>query len=345
MRRYAFPWVCLALAAAACSSPAATPTAPPPATITPAVATATVAATRPAAPPSPTQPAPSATPAPSVTVAAATAPPETDGPPHVETVIESQTGTAYGIAFSPDGQFLSVASGAELTLLTADLQTTVTVFHPEGDIPLLTAAWRPDGLQFATVAGLRDHVIHLWDWDAAAGAVSLAQDLDGGADQFGLSFSPDGQRLIALAADRRSTLQLWDTATWTQGERFQLPYLIPRRALDWSPDSARVYDAGEKGGQMVIFSLDVRDGTVTEYPQITADEHLQALAVSPDEQLIALADDAGAVRLLDLATGAARWVLAGPAEIDDLAWSPDGGRLAVLTYRRTVQVWDLAAAP
>jgi outer membrane protein assembly factor BamB len=341
MRLQSFAGLALAVAAA-CAGP--TPTAVAPPLATPA---ATLAPTLTAAAPA-TRAAPTATSTPAVATdaptAQASATPQPDlAPPHVETKVESQTGTAYGLSFSPDGQFLAVASGAELTLLTADLQATVTVFQPEG-IPLLSAAWSPDGRQLATVAGLRDRIIHLWNWDPEARTITPAQDLNGGTDQYGVSWSPDGQRLASLAADRRSFIQLWDTATWAKGQLFQLPYAAPRRAFDWSPDSTRLYDAGEKDGQMLVFSVDVRDGSVTEYPHLPVDERLQALAVSPDERVIALADDAGQLRLLDLVTAEVRWVLAGPAEIDDLAWSPAGDRLAVLTYHATVQVWDLSAA-
>jgi hypothetical protein len=55
--------------------------------------------------------------------------------------LETQTGTAYGLDWSPDGQTLAAASGFEITLISKDLKEIQEVLKPEkgameNDLPL-----------------------------------------------------------------------------------------------------------------------------------------------------------------------------------------------------------------
>jgi WD40 repeat protein len=77
-------------------------------------------------------------------------------------------------------------------------------------------------------------------------------------------------------------------------------------------------------------------------------EEVYALAFAPDGKTLALGDQAGAVKLLDTATGKPDVLLEGAgSSVASLAWSADGKALAACVVRDwkgvTVQVWDVAA--
>ena len=98
---------------------------------------------------------------------------------------------------------LAVSTGAELTLLHGDL-TEIAVVEPAGGA--LGAAASPDGTRYATVGGVGNSRITVWDWNSKTQRLTLAEEVDAGADQFAVAWSPDGTMLASLAGDRVSTL-------------------------------------------------------------------------------------------------------------------------------------------
>jgi WD40 repeat protein len=250
--------------------------------------------------------------------------------------IETQTGTAYSLDWSPDGETLAIASGVEITLLSADLEQSIAVFRPSSGA--LTATWSSDQSEFATVVGLRNPKITLWD--IANDQLTLAQEISAGSDQFGASWSLDGKLLATLANDRKSIFQTWDTSTWKLLNRFDLPYANPRHALNWSVDGKTIYDAGELNEEVVYFGLNVNDGSVQELGKLPVEE-VFALTFSPDLKKIAAADEKGKVQILEMESGS---VLAEFQSVDapaDLAWNPKNSTLAILGYETALQLWSV----
>lgn len=280
-------------------------------------------------------PIPAATPVPSPTVAATMTPPSLIR----EIRLETQTGTAYTLSWSPDGEILVVASGGEITLISADLNEVRAVFEPDGGA--LGVTWNPDMTQFATVNGFRNPTITLWDWEAASDQLISARQIQADADQYGVSWSPNGMMLATLAGDAKSVIQIWDTNTWEVINTFDLPYTKPRRALQWSMDSSMVYGAGEASGKVVIFTVDVKDGTVNELGKFFPVE-AEVFAIAPTEDRFAVADPRGVIQIVDTVSSD---VLTGIKSVDqpvDLAWNPNGMTLAILDYKTTLQLWDVS---
>lgn len=256
-----------------------------------------------------------------------------------EIKLETETGTSYTLDWSPDGETLAVASGAEITLLSQDLKEIQAVLKPEGGA--LGVTWSPNGKQFATVNGFRNSTITLWDWDGAKAQLTRAQEIQTGSDQYGVSWSPDGKLLATLADDRKSTIQILDTSTWEEIRKFDLPYTTPRRTLNWSADSSTLYGAGESGGQMVVFGLNVTDGNVREVEKFSL-AVAEIFAFSSDAKKLAVSDARGVIQILDIASGE---VLTGFKSVDqsvDLAWNPNDLTLAILDYKTTLQLWKVS---
>lgn len=256
-----------------------------------------------------------------------------------EADVATETDTAYSLDWSVDGETLAVASGVEVTVLPNDLGEPISVFKPASGA--LAAAWSPEQKHIATVGGLRNRTIAIWDWESGRAALDNAQEVTADSDQFAVSWSPDGTRLATLADDRTTTIQVWDTGTWTLVHEFALPYANPRRALNWSVDGRRINDAGESNGQVVYFSMNVADGSVHEFGALPTTSAI-AVAFSPDSQAIAVADEGGHVQILAVDSGDTLAAFQSVKSPVDLAWNPKNSTLAVLGYDTSLQLWSLA---
>ncbi|MBC7878502.1 MAG: WD40 repeat domain-containing protein [Anaerolineales bacterium] len=250
--------------------------------------------------------------------------------------LETQTGTAYTLAWSFDGETLAVASGGEITLLRDDLNEIQAVLEPDNGA--LGVTWNSDETQFATVNGFKNPTITIWDFDGD-NQIAHIQDVQADTDQYGVAWSPNGAILATLAGDAQSVIQLWDTNTWVMTQEFELPYTKPRRALSWNADSSSLYGAGELTGQTAIFVMKVTDGTVEELGKFPVAQ-AEVFAVSPDASRIAISDPRGVVLIVDAVSGE---IVGGFKSVDqsvDMAWNPNGMTLAILSYEGTLQLWQ-----
>ena len=250
--------------------------------------------------------------------------------------IQSQTGTAYTLDWSPDGARLAVASGNEVTFIDRTFKEEF-VWQVEG---VLALAWSPDGQQAASVNGFRNPLIRIWEWHPDSRTFDLSRSLSGGGSEYGVSWSVDGRTLATLADDRRSTIELWDTSTWQIRDTLRLPYANPLRALDWSTDSTQIMDAGVSAvGNTMLFAARVAGGEDVELHSLPSD--VAALAVSSDGSRLAYARNNQEVVIQDMAMGSLLAGFRGVAEPVDLDWSPDGDKLAVLGYHTALQIWSI----
>ncbi len=250
--------------------------------------------------------------------------------------LETQTETSYSLDWSADGETLAIASGVEITLLDSDLSEVIAILKPSKGA--LTASWSPDQDNIATVSGFRNPMITIWDWDGASANLTVTQQIPAGSDQYSVSWSPDGKLLATLANDRKSIIQIWDTSTWTLLHKFDLPYANPRRALNWSADGTKIYDAGELNGQVVYFALNVEDGSVQELGKLPV-EKVFVLTFSPDLKMIAAADESGNVQILEIDSGDLLTEFQSVDAPVDLAWNPKKATLAILGYETGLQLW------
>jgi len=255
-----------------------------------------------------------------------------------ETDLDTQTGTAYSLDWSPDGETLAVASGVEIILLSSDLEETLAILKPSSGA--LTATWSSDQKKFATVVGFRNSTISIWDWDPSTFTLTLAQEISAGSDQYGASWSPDGKLLATLANDRKSTIQIWDKSTWEMLHKFDLPYENPRRALNWSADSKTLFDAGELDGQLVVFGLNVANGEVQDLATLPL-EQVFAVGISPDVEKFAVADEQGKVQIFDVISSDLLMEFQSVSQPVGLAWNPNGTSLAILGYKTALQLWKV----
>lgn len=195
--------------------------------------------------------------------------------------------------------------------------------------------------QFATVNGLKNPTITIWDWDSTGGQLTQKHQIQAGSDQYGVSWSPNGKWLATLGNDRQAIIQIWDTGTWQETHKYELEYTNPRRALPWSTDSTKVFGAGETADQVVIFAVNVTDGIVDNMIKFPLGQ-AEVFAVSPDETKVAMADAAGKVWMIDASAPKLLMEFQSVEQPVDMAWDPKGGKLAILDYKTKLQLWDVA---
>jgi WD40 repeat protein/serine/threonine protein kinase len=181
-------------------------------------------------------------------------------------------------------------------------------------------AYSPDGKRLAGAGG--DRTVKVWD--AQTGQELLTLKDEGG----GVAFSPDGKRLV-------TGRKVWDTQTGRE-----LLTLKGGHGVTFSPDSKRLAGAGGEPG---------KPGEVKVWDAQTGQELLSlqghtgqvnSVTFSPDGKRLASADNYPdyLVKVWDAQTGQELCSIKGGGW--DVAYSPDGKRLASNSGDMTVKVWD-----
>jgi WD40 repeat protein len=255
-------------------------------------------------------------------------------------------GDITGLEVSPSGSVVASSSGVEtLVWRISDGQLVSNMGRPGADAPL--AAFSPDGSELVT--GGFDGVGRLWSTQSGD---ERDQFLGHTADVRAVAFSPDGENVATASND--GTARVWATSA---GELLEPPqseatttYLLRGDDLvRITADGRGDVELGEVGAP--------RDEDVELEGELDV---LVGAAFSSDGSRLALAEQSGAVRVFDAESGEEvsehEPVPVGPGvdppEVDELAFSPDGDRVASATgpafstgatviTPTVVQVWDV----
>ncbi|HEV3083279.1 MAG TPA: protein kinase, partial [Gemmataceae bacterium] len=261
------------------------------------------------------------------------------------------------VAFSPDGKLLASASH-DATVKLWDPRTgqemrsfadTRQMIDPEARQPVTALAFSPDSRLLGTAS--QDKTLKIWD--AATG--SQLQTCRGHSSKVtSLAFGPDGKYLASGSEDQ--TVKVWRVSDGTELASYS-GHASKVTAVAFSPDGKHIISGGED------FALKIWDAASGPGVQtFTMPLPPTAVAFSPDGRNLAatggqilfgdsIADDVTGL-VWEAGTGEVVRRLHQPGLMYDLAFSPDGRRLATESWdplrdskkaviTGTVQIWDL----
>jgi WD40 repeat protein len=227
---------------------------------------------------------------------------------HLQTILRFQRGAILQLAVSPNGETLA--------------STTEASFNVDGQLVF-------------------------WDVTRSEEIKSIKYDLD--KSILWIAASPAGDRFATMDSERN--IKLWSIVSDGSRKVVRENDLPPKLDYSRGAVSGAVFDSG---GEVLIFPVerelifcDINKGTQNAYPALTESSIISTLALSPDKQMLAVADGQK-IELWDINK---RQPLAVQPEspeavesrdgFSDISFNFDGSIMAAALFSGRVDFWDM----
>jgi WD40 repeat protein len=258
----------------------------------------------------------------------------------------SQPTTINSLAIDVKGSRI-FAGGSDGKVRLWDVRSRAFTVLPTNDIRppdpssskvIRSLALSPDSSR--VIAAGDDGVVRMWD------ATTLrplgAKDVSTGDGHlyrvFSAPFSPDGSTFVTASGDADSTVQLWDTATFTpKGQPLEVSPGWNLHDVTFSPDGSRIVTGGYDGS-VRIWDLEARRQIV----RLTGDQNpVLSVAYAPTGKWIAAGNTVGTVRMwrADTYQPVGAPLLGHRGWVQAIAFKPDGSAFVSAGVDGTLHLW------
>jgi len=249
-----------------------------------------------------------------------------------------------GVAFSPDGGLLAIASG-ETQLWDSSGRTKQSASIVNAARYSTAIAITPDGRTMAV--GSRDGTVQLWDVTDARKPIQAGPAI--AAHGFlveSVAFSPDGKTLASGSDD--NTVRLWDVTSISAPRPLAVleGFKAYVYSVAFSPDG-RTLAAGSIDKTVQLWDIsDPSKPVVIGRPLTGTDHYVLAVAFSPDSRTLAVGSGDKTIWLYDVSDRQSPALLGpplgGPTNyVYALSFRRDGRVLAASSTDETVWLWDV----
>ncbi|MFK7820002.1 MAG: protein kinase [Planctomycetaceae bacterium] len=250
------------------------------------------------------------------------------------------------VAYSPDGRLVAIDDMYSVSI--REIETNKELYRLDSiiDSNWNTNTWgghltfSPDGKYLAHVSSYRYNStrsnLNVWrtsDFKKIGGGPLHQEDFSMKSPVF----SPDSSRL--LVGDFRGRVQIWDTSDWSKQEPL-LTAQLGLVSMAVSSDGKRLVTGYfVPGGGVCVWDLETRQKL-----RKFSSPPVGWLALSPDDRTLAVGSFDHNVVLWDMETGnRLQTIQAHPEEVNGVAFSQDGTRLATLSIDGVLRIWDAAS--
>ncbi|MBE2221012.1 MAG: NACHT domain-containing protein [Anaerolineae bacterium] len=252
----------------------------------------------------------------------------------LQMTLSGHDGPVTAVAFSPDGSRMATASSDNSIKLWDAVtgQNYLTLIGHENTVN--DVVFTHDGSQ--VISGGQNGQIMLWD--AGTGNRILTRTGDNGAVN-AMALSPDGTQLATANED--ASMRVWDTDSWVSS---YLAFGHDDEVTDvvFNHEGNQLASSG-KGGRIIIWnaltgsSLNSIEPSFDELGEVVG---INALTFSPDDSLIAAANNDNTVRVWERETGKLVETLAGhTATVTDVGFNPAGDVIVSGSADGTAKFW------
>ena len=232
-------------------------------------------------------------------------------------ILKGHTDVVNDLSWSPDGKHIATASNDQRVFVWNIAGLTDPSSLEAGDTRV---AGKAEPAEAWTVP--------LSDQSATSAVIELKTKAQA------VAWSGDGS-MLAIADGDDGAVDLWSPHTRTTVATLRGGHTSGVNSLSWSPDSKQLASSSR---EFLVWDVGRRAVAAV----LRGNAHcVHAVAISPDGLSVASGGEDAKARVWSIPAEELRADLTGDCTVTGVAWSPDGGQLAVLDFFDSVSLCDL----